>query len=170
MSIEKYIATIIEREGGYVDHPDDKGGPTKFGITLKTLQEIKGSQMNAADIAELSPEDAYKIYKENYLVKPGIINIKDYKLQALMLDAAINHGASRAIKFLQKILCVQEDGIIGSITIQMANSFSNPDLLRKKYICARIKFYGAIVNKDHTQAVFIEGWLNRSCDLLETLV
>ena len=32
-SIEQMIDDVIRREGGYVDHPRDRGGPTNFGIT-----------------------------------------------------------------------------------------------------------------------------------------
>ena len=31
--VDTLIDGLIEREGGYVNHPADKGGPTCFGIT-----------------------------------------------------------------------------------------------------------------------------------------
>ena len=31
--VEGMIDALIDREGGYVNHPADKGGPTCFGIT-----------------------------------------------------------------------------------------------------------------------------------------
>ena len=31
--IIELIDELIEREGGYVNHPADRGGPTRFGIT-----------------------------------------------------------------------------------------------------------------------------------------
>ena len=33
MDVDQLIDAVIDREGGYVDHPADKGGPTRFGIT-----------------------------------------------------------------------------------------------------------------------------------------
>lgn len=169
MSIEKYISKIIEREGSYVNHPEDKGGATKYGITLKIYAAWSGEFVTNDDIENLTVEEAYKIYKQEYLIKPGIHNIIDYKLQALMLDAAINHGASQAIKFLQQVLNIEDDGIIGAVTIQTANNFSSMDILRKKYLGKRIVFYGKIINRDYSQVVFIVGWLNRAADLLVEL-
>ena len=32
-NVDALIDELIEREGGYVNHPADKGGPTRFGIT-----------------------------------------------------------------------------------------------------------------------------------------
>ena len=34
---DRIIDGLIVAEGGYVDHPADRGGPTKYGITRKTL-------------------------------------------------------------------------------------------------------------------------------------
>ena len=37
VSVRHIIKEIIRREGGYVNHPNDRGGPTKYGVTHKTL-------------------------------------------------------------------------------------------------------------------------------------
>ena len=33
IDVDQLIDALIEREGGYANHPADKGGPTCFGIT-----------------------------------------------------------------------------------------------------------------------------------------
>ena len=38
MTAEKIIEGILGKEGGYVDHPSDKGGPTRWGITQTTAR------------------------------------------------------------------------------------------------------------------------------------
>ena len=37
----KAFAKIIELEGGFVDHPDDPGGATNLGISLRFLKASK---------------------------------------------------------------------------------------------------------------------------------
>ena len=48
--LQTLIAELIQREGGYVDDPDDRGGPTKYGITLATLQAWRHTPVSAADV------------------------------------------------------------------------------------------------------------------------
>lgn len=36
---EEILNDVLRREGGYVHHPSDRGGPTKFGIAARTLGE-----------------------------------------------------------------------------------------------------------------------------------
>ena len=59
MTTKEIIDGIIKREGGYVDHPADRGGPTKFGITLATLEAWRGHRITAAymkDLRKKTPE------------------------------------------------------------------------------------------------------------------
>jgi len=42
MDAANVIYDLIEREGGFSNHPADKGGPTKYGITQQTLSEWRG--------------------------------------------------------------------------------------------------------------------------------
>jgi lysozyme family protein len=38
MTADQIIEGILGKEGGYVDHPSDKGGPTRWGITQTTAR------------------------------------------------------------------------------------------------------------------------------------
>lgn len=42
-TVDEMIDAIIRREGGYVNHPADRGGPTRYGITMATLSEELGT-------------------------------------------------------------------------------------------------------------------------------
>ena len=63
---ERLIDALIEREGGYVDHPGDKGGPTRFGIT----QAIARAHGYAGAMAKLPRDDAAAIYRRLYWLRP----------------------------------------------------------------------------------------------------
>jgi len=165
----KYIlAAIIKSEGGYVDHPNDKGGPTKYGITIATLSNYRARLCTPLDVMELSTREAEEIYYHSYYIKPEIHKIPEI-YQHFVLDSAINHGQKRAIKILQLELIEQgfpavADGIIGKETIGCCNrvaekvgtEFINGLIERRK------KFYQSIVKNNPSQSRFLDGWINRA--------
>ena len=53
-AVEQMIDDVIRREGGFVDHPHDRGGPTNFGITQATLSRHLGRPASVADVRRLS--------------------------------------------------------------------------------------------------------------------
>ena len=71
------IGEIIKREGGFVDHPSDRGGPTKFGITLRTLRAWRGQPVTREDVRTLTKAEARQIYAERYIQSPKIDQIAD---------------------------------------------------------------------------------------------
>jgi lysozyme family protein len=168
ISDDDIIDAILLREGGYVDLPADRGGPTNWGITLATLNEWRQSLATANDVKTLTEAEARKIYRAMYLERPGLDKIASPELRAVLLDAAINHGPKWAIKFLQRALKIQDDGVIGDVTLA-AVPHLQPQKLGLKIMCERIKYYGAIVKHDPSQSVFILGWMNRCAELIEDL-
>ena len=61
-NIDGLIDDLIAREGGFVDHPADKGGPTHWGITQAVARRhgYKGQMEN------LPRSVAALIYKQQY--------------------------------------------------------------------------------------------------------
>lgn len=154
-TVEEMIDDIIRREGGYVDHPVDRGGPTKYGITQATLSAWLGRQASVEDVKRMTEITAREIYLENYYRKPHIDQLPPV-LQPFMLDSAVNHGPRKAVQMLQDVLGVVQDGVIGLKTIRAAERF-----LLDNLISARRDFYHNIVINDPSQRVFLKGWLNR---------
>jgi len=60
-SIDELIDELIAREGGFVDHPADKGGPTRWGIT----QSVAHRHGYMGQMADLPRNVAALIYKNN---------------------------------------------------------------------------------------------------------
>ncbi|MEM1131432.1 MAG: glycosyl hydrolase 108 family protein [Pseudomonadota bacterium] len=101
-SPEALIDTIIAREGGYSNHPADRGGETRWGIT-KAVARQHGYQ---GAMRLLPREQAVDIYKRIYWLRPGFDHVANDAPQvaAELFDIAVNMGAGIAIGFLQRAL------------------------------------------------------------------
>jgi hypothetical protein len=167
-SPDQMIEAILRREGGFADHPADRGGPTNFGITLKTLASWRKQPVDANDVRSMKVDEAREIYRTRYYSLPKI-NELPVLLQPLTFDMSINHGPGTAIKLLQRVLnengqqC-RVDGSIGDETVASAQAACNAvgDGLINGLVDKRIAFYEAIVANDESQRVFLKGWLRRA--------
>jgi lysozyme family protein len=168
VSVEALIEDVIRREGGFVDHPADRGGPTKFGITQAALSHELGRAATRADVEALTPDRAKQIYGRDYYSGPRIDRLPA-DIQPFVFDSAVNHGPWRAIAFVQQV-CNQAgfgqlaiDGLCGPNTIRAAHdaAWAMKDWLLAALVEERRGFYQAIVAADPSQAVFLDGWLNR---------
>jgi lysozyme family protein len=166
--VHKEIAAIIKREGGYVNHPADKGGATNMGITQKTLSAWLGRQATIQDVKKLPAQTAADIYYNMYYAKTKINQLPDL-IKPIMFDMTVMSG-KRAIKLLQDALtnhdyeCGKVDGVIGDKTIKAATTAATimGNKLIETLTRRRIIMYNSIVAADETQAVFLEGWINRA--------
>ena len=170
--VKTIINDIIEREGGFVNLSQDKGGATKYGITHRTLSEWRGRQVSVNEVENLSKETAFRIYLHDYYVGPGIDKLPD-EIKPIMTDMAVNHGPKKSIKLLQDVLNVCDfnlivDGVCGEKTINAAEELYEKigDDLIHKLVERRKAFYESIVDHDPTQAIFLDGWRNRANSFL----
>jgi lysozyme family protein len=107
-SIEKMIDDLVAREGGYVDHPADRGGPTCWGITdAKARQHGYGGHMR-----DLPKDTARAIYWHDFVRAPGIVLLakRSLRLAAEALDTGVNMGAPRGVMMLQRALNAFNNG------------------------------------------------------------
>lgn len=168
-SVDELITDILRREGGYVDHPADRGGPTNFGITQKTLSRYKGYAVSAEHVKNLDVEVARDIYERDYYYGPGIHKLP-HQIQPFLFDSAVNHGPRRAIKFAQSVSNqagyvppLDVDGAVGPKTrkgVEWAMRRMGP-LYLKALFEERKNFYRLIVEHNPSQQVFLRGWMNR---------
>lgn len=165
MTNNDIINKILEDEGGYVNHPNDKGGPTNFGITLQTLSEWRHQEQTEDDVKNLSKEEAIIILYQKYLTAPGFIAIPYWDLKYLVVDMWVNHGPKNATLIIQRALGLPGDGIMGKHTLQSIVEQATVDTFRK-VLAERIRFYGRIIKKNPDQAVFAAGWMDRVADFL----
>ena len=109
MSFSKVIEMVLEHEGGYVNHPSDPGGETKYGISKRAYPDV--------DIAELTKDDAADLYKRDYWdrIKGDDLPVG---VACVVMDYAVNSGISRASKALQSVCGIANgDGFIGPASL-----------------------------------------------------
>lgn len=162
------ITEILKREGwdAYTNNPADRGGPTKWGITLKAWEEYVDHPCTEDDIKAISEGQARDFYQEIYITEPGFHQIENEHVRELIIDCGVNHGPVRAAKWLQRSLMVRKDGYLGPITFGVLEN-TDPLEVFLETLAYRIKLYGRLVSRDHSQAVFAAGWNNRAAGFLE---
>lgn len=146
------IATqIVDREGGYVNDPDDPGGATNYGVTIHTMRRLgldltKDGRVDTDDVRVLTRAHAVSIFVEHYFRDPRIDRLPQI-LQPSVFDMYVNAGAN-AVKILQRLFCdmrieVTVDGVIGPKTIAAAQQAiaAAPDHLVDAYGIARRNYY-----------------------------
>ncbi len=161
---------IDDWEGGYTDHPNDRGGPTNFGITQRVYGDFLGRPAAAEEVRLMPRSHAVAIYRSRYWDKPKIALLPE-PLQPVVFDMGVNHGPKTAVKLLQRALGdlgrrVGVDGIIGKITSGVA-ARAVADLGAAAVVntvCDRRQGRtDKIIAEDPTQACFAKGW-QRRCD------
>jgi len=141
------IDSILDREGGYVNNPADRGGPTNYGITQATLSAWRGWPASISDVQNLKRQEAVEIYEAKY-VAPFERFAGAQKLLDLIVDSAVQHGTKRVQGWIDAI------------------QSSDPDVVYKRLLRRRIEFYGEIITNNPSQATFAKGWMRRIAEFV----
>lgn len=166
MTIDKPLAFVLKCEGGKCDDPRDRGGRTAFGITQRVYDEWRDRKgLAQIDVWKIDQDEVKAIYDEQYW-RAARCPVLPAPLDFVVFDSAVQHGVSRAVKWLQEVAEVKVDGVIGNATLAALKS-ANPNTLVAKYLDRRERFYDAIVANDPSQARFSKGWENRMNNLRE---
>jgi len=163
------VENVLEREGGYVNHPKDRGGPTNFGITIRTLEHFRGLECTEGDVKALTKKEAIEIYRKLYWEPFDFENwAESSALASILFDISVNRGHKAAIKLFQKTAKIREDGILGVQTRKQGLDFSHEDCI--ELILNLQISYVQIVEFNPSQLVFLRGWLSRSHDLMREVI
>jgi lysozyme family protein len=173
------IKTIFKHEGRFVDDPNDPGGATDYGISLRFLQSLgdldhdgwpdgdinKDGECNSEDIKALSIDDAERLYKIHFWDKVGYERIHDQSIATKLFDLCVNVGIVGANKIAQRSvrsatgITLEDDGMMGFRTIAALN-MCTPQLLLVAIKSEAAGYYRSLpkILKDQ----FLKGWLNRA--------
>ena len=96
--VDALIGGLIDREGGYANHPADKGGPTCFGIT----EAVARAHGFAGAMKNLPRDEAAAIYRRLYWLRPRFDQVakRSWRIAAELFDTGVNMGPAVATTFL----------------------------------------------------------------------
>lgn len=102
MSIDSIIEGVIGREGRFSDHPNDRGGPTMWGIT----ERVARANGYHGSMRTLPRTEAKRIYLKRYVLEPGfdVIAGIDERLGEELVDTGVNMGPGVPARWLQEWL------------------------------------------------------------------
>lgn len=178
-SVEEIAAEIVTREGGYVNDPDDPGGATNFGVTLRTMRRLgldltRDGVTDDADLRALTRADAIGLFIAHYYHRPGIARLPE-PLRPGVFDMYVNAGGN-AVRILQRLLremgqAVEVDGLIGPQTVAGAETAARmaPDHIVDAYAIARRNYYFRLADSRPASRKFARsraggkgGWILRA--------
>ena len=174
-AVDGLIDAVIEREGGYVNNPADKGGPTCFGIT----EAVARAHGYAGPMRQLPRQEAAAIYKRLYWSRPRLDQVAERSppVAAEMFDTGVNMGPAVAVTFLQRALTALNrngvdypdlvpDGRIGERTIAALDTFlqvrgrtGGETVLLRAIEALQGERYLRLAERRPANEAFLYGWL-----------
>jgi len=146
------VQKTLIHEGGYVNNPADKGGPTKYGITQADMPNL--------NIATINQAQAESYYLEHYW-KPLYSQITDQLLCEKIFDMGVLFGVGTAVKMLQismaKEINLVSDGTFGPNTLAATNMYGDLNAYKQTLLAHII----SVVTANPGDSVFIKGWTSR---------
>jgi lysozyme family protein len=173
--IELLVDGLIDREGGYANHPADKGGPTCFGIS----EAVARANGYRGPMRQLPREEAAAIYKRIYWLRPRFDEVarRSGRLAAELFDTGANMGPAVAVTFLQRALTALNrnakdypdlvpDGRIGERTLAALDAFlafrgrsSGETALLRALEALQGERYLRLAERRPANEAFLYGWL-----------
>ena len=159
------ISSVLLEEGGWVNNPDDRGGPTNRGVTLTQYSVYLGRPATVAELQAMSVETATDLYSKSYVYSPGFVLIENEPVLIHIVDCGVNHGPVRPTIWMQAAFSLAQDGHFGPVSAAAINAA--PQKAYRALCAARARFYGQIVRHDPTQSQFDAGWMDRLAHFIE---
>jgi len=175
VNVAELVEALIEREGGYVCDPADKGGATCFGIT----EAVARAQGYAGSMRQLPREEAARIYTRLYWLRPRFDEIarRSPAVAAELFDTGVNMGPAVAATFLQRALTALNrnagdypdlvpDGRIGDRTLAALDAFlilrghaGGETVLLRALEALQGERYLRLAERRPANETFLYGWL-----------
>ncbi len=158
-NFRRSLSLVLAHEGGYVNHPRDPGGATNNGVTQAVYDAFrKYHNLKTQSVKEILSSEVSEIYAKNYwkLVRGDSLPCG---LDYAVFDFAVNSGVSRAVRYLQRLVGVADDGALGMISLAAIEAATKADeeKLIVQYCANRMAFLKSLGTFD----TFGKGWTRR---------
>ena len=175
LEVAELVDMLIEREGGYCNHPADKGGPTCFGIT----EAVARAQGYRGEMKALPRAEAAAIYRRLYWLRPRLDEIgrRAPRVARELFDTGVNMGPAVAVTFLQRALTALNrnggdypdmipDGRVGPATLAALDHFlavrgagGGETVLLRALDALQGERYLRLAERRPANEAFLYGWL-----------
>ena len=156
----KIIKKILKWEGGYAGNIDGATCTMK-GVTLATYRRFFGKEKTCKDLKEITQAEWDYIFKKGFWDRWKADDIENQSIAELLVDWCWTSGVW-GIKFPQRVLGVNDDGIVGPKTLAAINDYEDQEELFNKLWNRRKKHFQDIAKGGKEK--FLGGWLNRLND------
>jgi lysozyme family protein len=164
---------VLKHEGGFINHKNDPGGATNYGISLRYLQSQKvidgdldnDNDVDKEDVKILTKEQAAHLYRKDFWDRNNIQPINSQRVADMFFGLCVNMGSKRATSLLRIALLnilktekAYEE--LGENLAQKINMLTEKDVITAYKEEAK-SHYRYLVAKNKDLKVFLNGWLNR---------
>ncbi len=173
--IDRLLDELVEREGGFIDHPDDRGGATRYGVT----EAVARAHGYRGVMRFLPRDEALSIYRRLYWLRPRFDAVAErtWRIAAELFDTGVNMGPAVAATFLQRALTALNrqgsdfadlvpDGRIGQRTLDALDDFfeargkrGGESVLLRALEALQGERYLRLAERRPANEAFLYGWL-----------
>lgn len=146
------VAFLIDRLEGGARLVTDSGGKTRFGISQRAYPDL--------DVEHLQRGVAEALYLRDYWLKVRADELEP-GLGLMLFDTAVNAGVAQAVKLLQRVLVVEDDGVLGPVTLSAAKRYVPSSELRARYGEIRVRNYEELARTKPVYHQYLFGWRMR---------
>ena len=150
------LSRVLAHEGGYTNHPQDPGGPTNWGITIKDAQMYWKRSATAADVKAMPRSVACDIYRQKYWDAQNCDKLPS-GVDYIVFDYGVNSGIGRSGRVLRRIVGLPSSTSTVTNDVLAAAAARSPDKLVDALCDERLKFLMSL----KTWKTFGGGWGRR---------
>jgi lysozyme family protein len=179
---EDAIGTILKHEGGWANNPNDPGGATKYGVSLRYLKTLghdiadidHDGDVDVDDVKNMTVQQAMDIYHTEWWNRNHYSDLSFQPVATKVFDMAVNMGSKQAHKIVQRVFNnwpyqnapllrhpLVVDGILGPASIDSVNRVNGAQFLDGLREACRL-FYLSLVDEHPKLTEFLTGWMRRA--------